>query len=33
VAGDDVKVGYRRVVGTTLNENECKAVAPIARTY
>jgi succinate dehydrogenase (ubiquinone) flavoprotein subunit len=31
--GGDVGVGYRKVVGTTLDENECKAVPPVARTY
>lgn len=27
------ELGYRRVVGTTLDENECKAVPPFKRTY
>jgi len=31
--GDEVKVGYRKVVATTLDENECKSVPPVARTY
>ncbi|KAK5737134.1 succinate dehydrogenase flavoprotein subunit [Elasticomyces elasticus] len=31
--GDEVKVGYRRVVGTTLDEEECKAVPPVSRSY
>ncbi|KAK5138144.1 succinate dehydrogenase flavoprotein subunit [Meristemomyces frigidus] len=31
--GDEVNVGYRRVVGTTLDEEECKAVPPVARSY
>lgn len=31
--GEEVKVGYRRVVGKTLDEAECKAVPPVARTY
>ena len=31
--GDEVAVGYRRVVGTTLDEEECKAVPPVARSY
>jgi succinate dehydrogenase (ubiquinone) flavoprotein subunit len=26
-------LGYRKVVGTTLDENECKAVPPFKRTY
>jgi succinate dehydrogenase (ubiquinone) flavoprotein subunit len=28
-----VDLSYRRVVGTTLDENECKAVPPFKRTY
>ncbi|KAI1649770.1 succinate flavoprotein subunit [Daldinia loculata] len=28
-----VDLGYRRVIGTTLDENECKAVPPFKRTY
>ncbi|KAI0842021.1 succinate flavoprotein subunit [Hypoxylon sp. FL0890] len=28
-----VDIGYRRVIGTTLDENECKAVPPFKRTY
>ncbi|KAI0851364.1 succinate flavoprotein subunit [Daldinia vernicosa] len=28
-----VELGYRRVIGTTLDENECKAVPPFKRTY
>ena len=28
-----VDVGYRGVVGTTLDENECKPVLPFTRTY
>ncbi|KAK5714283.1 succinate dehydrogenase flavoprotein subunit [Elasticomyces elasticus] len=31
--GDEVKIGYRRVVGTTLDEEECKAVPPVSRSY
>lgn len=27
------RLGYRKVVGTTLDENECKAVLPFKRTY
>ncbi|KAH7076738.1 succinate dehydrogenase subunit A [Paraphoma chrysanthemicola] len=27
------ELGYRKVVGTTLDENECKAVPPFKRTY
>ncbi|KAL5116974.1 succinate dehydrogenase flavoprotein subunit [Pleosporales sp. CAS-2024a] len=27
------ELGYRQVVGTTLDENECKAVPPFKRTY
>jgi succinate dehydrogenase (ubiquinone) flavoprotein subunit len=29
----EVKLGYRRVIGTTLDENECKAVPPFKRVY
>jgi len=29
----DVEIQYRRVIGTTLDENECKAVPPFARVY
>lgn len=28
-----VDLGYRRVIGHTLDENECKAVPPFKRTY
>jgi succinate dehydrogenase (ubiquinone) flavoprotein subunit len=28
-----VDLGYRRVIGTTLDENECKAVPPFKRVY
>ncbi|KAI0482928.1 succinate flavoprotein subunit [Xylariaceae sp. FL0804] len=28
-----VDLGYRQVIGTTLDENECKPVAPFKRTY
>lgn len=28
-----VELGYRSVVGHTLDENECKAVPPFKRTY
>ena len=28
-----IDLGYRRVIGTTLDENECKAVPPFKRTY
>ena len=31
--GDEVKLGYRRVVGTTLDEAECAAVPPVKRSY
>lgn len=31
--GDEVKVGYRKVTGTTLDEDECKAVPPVMRSY
>lgn len=30
---EKVDLGYRRVIGTTLDENECKAVPPFKRTY
>ncbi|KAG9078893.1 succinate dehydrogenase flavoprotein subunit [Ceratobasidium sp. UAMH 11750] len=29
----DVDVKYRGVIGTTLDENECKAVPPFKRVY
>jgi hypothetical protein len=29
----DVKLQYRGIIGTTLDEEECKAVAPIKRVY
>lgn len=29
----DVELGYRAVIGTTLDENECKAVPPFKRVY
>lgn len=29
----DVEIKYRNVIGTTLDENECKAVPPFKRTY
>jgi succinate dehydrogenase (ubiquinone) flavoprotein subunit len=28
-----VELGYRRVIGHTLDENECKAVPPFKRVY
>ncbi|EMC93224.1 hypothetical protein BAUCODRAFT_26548 [Baudoinia panamericana UAMH 10762] len=31
--GDDVTVGYRKVTGSTLDEEECKAVPPVMRSY
>jgi succinate dehydrogenase (ubiquinone) flavoprotein subunit len=31
--GQDVRLGYRRVVDTTLDETECKPVPPMKRTY
>lgn len=31
--GEEVQVGYRRVVGTTLDEAECQAVPPVKRSY
>lgn len=30
---DPVKLGYRGVINTTLDENECKAVPPFKRSY
>lgn len=30
---DPVKLGYRKVIGTTLDEAECKAVPPAKRSY
>ena len=29
----DVEIKYRNVIGTTLDESECKAVPPFKRTY
>jgi succinate dehydrogenase (ubiquinone) flavoprotein subunit len=29
----DVELQYRAVIGTTLDENECKAVPPFKRVY
>lgn len=29
----DVELKYRKVIGTTLDENECKAVPPFKRVY
>jgi succinate dehydrogenase (ubiquinone) flavoprotein subunit len=29
----EVDIGYRRVIGTTLDENECKPVPPFKRVY
>jgi succinate dehydrogenase (ubiquinone) flavoprotein subunit len=29
----DVEIQYRGVIGTTLDENECKAVPPFKRVY
>jgi succinate dehydrogenase (ubiquinone) flavoprotein subunit len=29
----DVELKYRAVIGTTLDENECKAVPPFKRVY
>lgn len=29
----EVELGYRKVIGTTLDENECKAVPPFKRVY
>ncbi|KAF1344304.1 FAD binding domain-containing protein [Delphinella strobiligena] len=31
--GEDVTVGYRGVVGSTLDEGECKRVPPVQRSY
>ena len=31
--GDEVKLGYRNVVATTLDEAECAAVPPVKRSY
>jgi len=31
--GEEVKIGYRRVTGKTLDEAECKAVPPVMRSY
>ena len=31
--GDEVKMGYRKVTGTTLDDAECKAVPPVVRSY
>jgi succinate dehydrogenase (ubiquinone) flavoprotein subunit len=31
--GDEVKLSYRRVIGTTLDEAECPAVPPVKRSY
>jgi len=33
VDSPDVTIKYRGVIGTTLDENECKAVPPFKRTY
>lgn len=33
VASPAVDIKYRRVVGTTLDESECKAVPPAKRVY
>jgi len=32
-AQDKVDIGYRKVIGHTLDEAECKAVPPFARKY
>ena len=32
-AHDKVDIAYRKVIGHTLDENECKAVPPFARKY
>lgn len=29
----DVQIKYRNVIGTTLDENECKPVPPFKRVY
>lgn len=31
--GEEVEMGYRRVVGETLDEEECQAVKPVRRSY
>jgi succinate dehydrogenase (ubiquinone) flavoprotein subunit len=31
--GEDVRIGYRDVVMTTLDETECKSVPPKKRSY
>ena len=31
--GDEVKLGYRRVIDTTLDEEECARVPPVKRSY
>ncbi|KAF2485222.1 FAD binding domain-containing protein [Neohortaea acidophila] len=31
--GDEVKLAYRRVIDSTLDEAECKSVPPVKRTY
>ncbi|KAK9898542.1 succinate dehydrogenase [Cystobasidium minutum MCA 4210] len=33
ISQDKVKLGYREVISTTLDENECKPVPPFKRTY
>ncbi|KAG8989110.1 succinate dehydrogenase flavoprotein subunit [Tulasnella sp. JGI-2019a] len=33
VTKPEVDISYRKVIGTTLDENECKAVPPFKRTY
>jgi succinate dehydrogenase (ubiquinone) flavoprotein subunit len=33
VESPEVDIKYRRVIGTTLDENECKAVPPFKRVY
>ena len=33
VESPDVKLSYRRVINTTLDENECKPVPPFKRVY
>jgi len=30
---DKIDIGYRKVIGHTLDENECKSVPPFARKY
>ncbi|KAI9618050.1 hypothetical protein KEM48_006991 [Puccinia striiformis f. sp. tritici PST-130] len=32
-SGDPVKLTYRDVISSTLDENECKSVPPFKRTY